>query len=285
MRLRLKTPPGEVIDVEVDENATSADVCSWLVEHHNYAASVQLMFGSKILQPNVFMDEFPLASVLVVGQRRESPGHHNLFPQRGTGKDPHRSVEPGQYQEGSSSRNTVDAIQSPNINTDETMSKSSEQHDSSVTITVQVYVPETSEVLSVTLLESAAVVDLVTALRKDGMGEFRLRIFDKYLTNPQEPLRRVPVVNGSQLVAASGVFTEHATLLLHLVQQDVEQVERSLKPFASVSQQLKMSYIERLMRNLMQLDSLEMLEGERKRVRKELVKKVTALQDVLQTEL
>ena len=69
MLVSLRTPKGESIDMNLSEDVTIGDLKSILITEFGYVRSVQVMYGTRIVKDDVFVDEFPAGSLIVVGSR------------------------------------------------------------------------------------------------------------------------------------------------------------------------------------------------------------------------
>ena len=69
MLVSLRTPRGESIDLTLREDVNIADLKKVLISEFGYVRSVQIMYGTRIVKNDSYVDEYPMGSLIVVGHR------------------------------------------------------------------------------------------------------------------------------------------------------------------------------------------------------------------------
>lgn len=146
--------------------------------------------------------------------------------------------------------------------------------------------------LTVEIDGAATVSDLVSLLAerasevganiRPSQDSVKLMFFRKYLRNWQDPIRKVPLSNGSNVVVCTGPYVNEQQMTLHSAERAIVQVTREAKEALNageLSSGRKSLLNEALMKALLDLDSLQDVEEDVRARRRALVKEVTKLQD------
>lgn len=280
----LKTTRGERIDIHIPHNASVRQAIDALVEQHQYHPTTKLMGGREILEPHRRINEFADGSLMIVGattrsvaaSRNRSPQpsskiratHHHPSPTAAQPSHP-SSVDTGAHPAGSSPPKT-----SPQRSATPQPEK----------IVVKGVIPALQSVIDIPLVGSATLADLVTAaLSMDTrLAGCKIAFRGKFIVGPMDKtLHSFGIRDGDSIHLATGPFCDVNVLSLFRIEEDLTRISGIIDGTPSLSEQERKGLYEELMRVLFRTDDLQEVEGELRMKRKEMVKRITSLQDRL----
>lgn len=300
VRLALKTINGELLHVDVPSDVTIEQLRQHLIQHLNYSSAVQLMFGSALVDPTRYADEFPHGSLMIVGNKRRTTP--NTTPQRSTvspqsasrvhvhqhhhqpaSHHPHHQQP--QHAPATPSKQQQHPQQPPQG--EATPQSATPQSRSPRGLSLTVVIPLSDKSFELQLPGDATMNDLLTACVAEDPTTAGCRIMckGKVLDVRDRPLHSSGVRSGNVVYLATGILTDLQLFKLFQARREFETTKRLVAEGGeSLSEQDRKGYYEQLMKVLLSTDELMDLEGEWKLKRKELVKEITAFQDSMNSQ-
>ena len=294
-RLALKTINGELINVDVPADATIEQLRQMLIQQMNYSSAVQLMFGSALVDPTRYADEFPHGSLMIVGNKRRTtpnttPQRSTVSPQSATrvhvhqhhhqpsSHHPHHHQQPQPQQAPTPTKQAPAASEAGNA----TPQSATPQSRSPRGLVLTIVIPLSEKSFEVQLAPEATLDDLLTAAVAEDPTTAGCRVIckGKVLDGREKSLHSSGVRSGNVIYLATGIFTDLQLFKLFQARREFEDIKRLVQEGgASLSEQVRKGYYEQLMKVLLITDELMELEGDWRVKRKELVKEITAFQD------
>lgn len=280
--LALKTVRGERIDVCVPQTATVQQTIDALVQQHDYQPSVKLMAGQKILTPRRHVNEFADGSLLIVGT--PALAARNRSPQASKIRSTHHHQNAAQSPQnvGEHSRSTVPGPQSAQQSPTSAGTPQRSATPQPEKLVVTGIVPALNKAIEINLFGHATVADLLTAAVSidTRLVGCKLAFRGKFVTGATDrALHSLGIRDGDSVHLTTGAFCDINVLSLYRIEEDLHRITGQMEK--ALSEQERKALYEELMRVLFRTDDLQELEGDLRARRKELVKRITAMQDHL----
>ena len=141
-------------------------------------------------------------------------------------------------------------------------------------------IPALQRVIDVPLVGCATLADLITAAISidTRLAGCKVAFRGKFLTTPEKSLHSLGIRDGDSVHLATGMFTDVQVLNLFRIEEEFERA-KELAARPNLTEIERQGLYEELMRVLFRTDELQDLEGDMRTKRKDLVKRITALQD------
>uniref|UniRef100_A0A7S1MQN3 BAG domain-containing protein n=1 Tax=Neobodo designis TaxID=312471 RepID=A0A7S1MQN3_NEODS len=261
--VEVKTVDGSILEVHTAmPHPTVGDVCDALASQHGYRKNVRLLFGGQIMQPTRRAEEFPQASLIVVGSRA---------PQA----SPVAASSPGSTSPSGSAASPASrhpTHRSPSISP-------SRRQLPPDHITVTVLITDSNTKTAVHVHKDATVGDLLThtVAKEPKLHGCRFLFHGHAMDNMGAELRHFGVGDGAVVHAVSRSMSP-AMLKLSEARRQLDEMVALHNGGADLDK--RKGLYEQSMRLLFSLDGLE-VEGNGRQDRKDLVKRIQQFQDAL----